>query len=191
MENSEDLVLRHCPICLNAPKYSVETNCGHMFCAQCLLLCWKHGNWRNGINCPVCRQQVSVLLCCFSEECEGNESKEEKKQILNEINNYNRRFCGAPRPWSEYISDLPVLLRHMLSEFFSVGSFMYMFRLQVVLCFMAAIMYLVSPLDMIPEALFGIFGLIDDLFIVFLLSVYITIIYRRFLATRWEDEISD
>ncbi|XP_013789291.1 E3 ubiquitin-protein ligase RNF170-like, partial [Limulus polyphemus] len=158
---------------------------------QCVLLCWKHGNWRNGISCPVCRQQVSVLLCCFPDQHKRNESKEEIKQILTEINNYNRRFSGAPRPWSEYVSDLPVLLRHMLSEFFSVGSFMYMFRLRVVLCFMAAIMYLVSPLDMIPEALFGIFGLIDDLFIVFLLSVYITIIYRRFLATRWEDEISD
>ena len=65
---------------------------------------------------------------------------------------------------------------------------MYMFRIRIVLCFVAAIMYLISPLDMIPEAVFGLFGLLDDIFVVLLLAIYVTIIYRRFLSRRWEDE---
>lgn len=65
---------------------------------------------------------------------------------------------------------------------------MYMLRIRVLICFMAAIMYLISPLDLIPEAVFGILGLLDDLFIVLLLALYVAMIYRQFLANRWTDE---
>ncbi|XP_075738954.1 E3 ubiquitin-protein ligase RNF170 isoform X6 [Rhipicephalus microplus] len=136
-----------CPICLGEPRHSVETNCGHLFCASCLVSYWHHGNWRGAVRCPVCRQQ-----------------------------------------WLDHLRDLPTLLRHVGSEFFSMGGIMYMFRLRIVLCFVAAIMYLISPLDMIPEAIFGILGLLDDLFVVLLLAIYVTVIYRRFLATRWQED---
>lgn len=90
--------------------------------------------------------------------------------------------------WLDYLWDLPTLLRHASSEFFSVGGLMYMFRLRIFLCFFAALMYLISPLDMIPEAVFGFLGLLDDLFVIFLLAIYVTVIYRRFLATRWQSQ---
>lgn len=177
-----------CPICLNEPRFPIETNCGHLFCAQCVILYWRHGNWRGTIRCPVCRQQVTALLRCFRDQEGGTTAeREERNQILWDINDYNRRFTGEPQPWLDYIWDLPTLLRHLGSEFFSVGGLMYMFRLRIVLCFVAAIMYLISPLDMIPEAVFGILGLLDDLFVVLLLAIYVTIIYRRFLAARWQE----
>lgn len=65
---------------------------------------------------------------------------------------------------------------------------MYMFRLRIFLCFLAALVYLISPLDMIPEAVFGLLGLLDDLFVLVLLGVYMTLIYRRFLAERWTHD---
>ena len=66
-----------------------------------------------------------------------------------------------------------------------------MLRIRIVLCFVAAIMYLVSPLDLIPEAFFGVLGFLDDLFVVLLLALYVSIIYRRFLASRWESDPHD
>lgn len=175
-----------CPVCLNVPNYPVETNCGHLFCAQCLITYWRHGNWIGAIRCPVCRQTVTVLLQCFREN--ANVDEEERNQIMYDINDYNRHYSGEPRAWLDYLWDLPTLLRHASSEFFSVGGLMYMFRLRIFLCFIAAIMYLISPLDMIPEAVFGILGLLDDMFVVFLLAIYVTVIYRRFLATRWQNQ---
>ncbi|CAN7937702.1 unnamed protein product, partial [Ixodes hexagonus] len=180
-----------CPICLTEPRYPVETNCGHLFCANCLVLYWRHGNWRGAVRCPVCRQQVSVMLRCFQEQQVNDDAdvqREERLRLLRDINDYNRRFSGEPRPWLDHLRDLPTLLRHAGSEFFSVGGIMYMFRLRIVLCFVAAVMYLISPLDMIPEAIFGILGLLDDVFVVLLLAIYVTVIYRRFLATRWQEE---
>ncbi|RWS28556.1 RING finger protein 170-like protein [Leptotrombidium deliense] len=175
-----------CPVCLNEPNHPVETNCGHLFCAQCIIVYWRHGTWRGPVPCPVCRQVVSVLLVCFRNP--RNEDQQELQEMLHDINDYNRRFSGGPRPWLDYLWDLPTLLRHLSSEFFTVGGLMYMFRIRIVLCFVAAIMYLISPLDMIPEAVFGILGLLDDIFVVLLLAIYVTIIYRRFLANRWEEE---
>lgn len=169
-----------CPICLIEPQNPVETNCGHLFCSQCIIIYWRHGTWRGTIRCPVCRQQVTVLLRCFRDR--------DNPEMEREINDYNRRFSGEPRPWIDYLRDLPILLRHLGSEFFSMGGLMYMFRLRIVLCFLAALMYLISPLDMIPEAVFGILGLLDDLFVVLLLAIYVTVVYRRFLAGRWQED---
>ncbi|KAL1468901.1 hypothetical protein MTO96_041178 [Rhipicephalus appendiculatus] len=180
-----------CPICLGEPRHPVETNCGHLFCASCLVSYWHHGNWRGAVRCPVCRQQVSVMLRCFQDQHlpdETDAQREERARLLRDINDYNRRYSGEPRPWLDHLRDLPTLLRHAGSEFFSVGGIMYMFRLRIVLCFVAAIMYLISPLDMIPEAIFGILGLLDDLFVVLLLAIYVTVIYRRFLAARWQED---
>ncbi|XP_054722841.1 E3 ubiquitin-protein ligase RNF170-like, partial [Uloborus diversus] len=128
---------------------------------------------------------VTVLLQCFSDT--DREDVEVTERLLHDINDYNRHFSGEQRSWLEYFWDLPTLLRHAGSEFFSVGGLMYMFRLRIFLCFVAAIMYLISPLDMIPEAVFGILGLLDDMFVVLLLAIYVTVIYRRFLATRWQN----
>lgn len=84
----------------------------------------------------------------------------------------------------DYIRDLPTLLRHAVTEFFSMGGLIWMFRMRVIICFIAALLYFVSPLDIIPEAAFGILGFLDDLFIFLLLAIYVSIIYRQVMESR-------
>lgn len=86
--------------------------------------------------------------------------------------------------WMDYIRDLPTLLRHTYNEFFTVGGLIWMFRLRVMICFIAAVLYFISPLDIIPEAVFGLLGFLDDFFIILLLAIYITLIYRQFVQNR-------
>ena len=88
----------------------------------------------------------------------------------------------------EYFLDLPTILRHCMTDFFSIGGLIWMFRLRIVVCFLIALLYLLSPLDIIPEAAFGLFGLLDDMFVMFLLAIYISILYRRFIAHRATNE---
>ena len=59
-----------------------------------------------------------------------------------------------------------------------------MFRARIVLCVIAIIVYLISPLDILPEAVLGLLGLLDDLFVLLLVLVYMTIIYRQVVAQR-------
>ncbi len=42
--------------------------------------------------------------------------------------------------------------------------------------------YLLSPLDIIPEAIFGVLGIVDDVFVILMMLLYITVAYRRFMA---------
>ncbi|XP_039984591.1 RING-HC_RNF170 domain-containing protein isoform X2 [Xiphias gladius] len=53
----------HCPVCLQTASFPVQTNCGHLFCAPCLIAYWRHGSWLDAISCPLCRQKVTDYLC--------------------------------------------------------------------------------------------------------------------------------
>ena len=80
--------------------------------------------------------------------------------------------------WLDYLRDLPTLLRHAYNEFFTVGGLVWMFRLRVLVVLFAAFVYLISPLDIIPEAALGMLGLLDDFIILLLFLIYITLVYR-------------
>ena len=78
------------------------------------------------------------------------------------------------------------------------------FRFRVLCCLLGAVLYVLSPLDIIPvcvveaymllndrsmdgrlkEAVFGVLGILDDVFILFLLAIYLTAAYRTFVANQ-------
>ncbi|XP_033124526.1 E3 ubiquitin-protein ligase RNF170-like [Anneissia japonica] len=171
-----------CPICLvEQMNFATETNCGHVFCANCLITYWRYGAWLGAIQCPVCRQIVTILFPCFRDNENGGDGH---AAIMQEINDYNRRFSGEPRPLMDYLRDLPTLLRHLVIEMFSPSGLVWMFRLRIFVCFIAATLYLLMPLDVIPEAVFGVIGLFDDVLIILVLGIYVTVIYRGIIADR-------
>uniref|UniRef100_H3CCW6 E3 ubiquitin-protein ligase RNF170 n=1 Tax=Tetraodon nigroviridis TaxID=99883 RepID=H3CCW6_TETNG len=168
-----------CPVCLQQAVLPVETNCGHLFCGSCIIAYWRYGTWLGAINCPICRQMVTLLFPLFPEDGEA-----EPQLILRDINDYNRRFSGQPRSLMDRLRDVPTLLRHAFREMFSVGGLFWMFRIRILLCLVGAITYLASPLDILPEALFGLLGFLDDFFVILLLLVYISIMYREVVTQR-------
>lgn len=94
-----------------------------------------------------------------------------------------RLFCPASQ-LMDRLRDVPTLLRHAFREMFSVGGLFWMFRIRILLCLVGAITYLASPLDILPEALFGLLGFLDDFFVILLLLVYISIMYREVVTQR-------
>uniref|UniRef100_H3AD78 E3 ubiquitin-protein ligase RNF170 n=2 Tax=Latimeria chalumnae TaxID=7897 RepID=H3AD78_LATCH len=173
-----------CPVCLQQATFPVETNCGHLFCGPCIIAYWTYGSWLGAISCPICRQTVTLLFPLFQEESQQQDEQQDAREILRNVNDYNRRFSGQPRSLMDRIMDLPTLLRHAFREMFSVGGLFWMFRIRILLCLMGALLYLASPLDFLPEALFGILGFLDDLFVIFLLLIYISIMYREVVTQR-------
>lgn len=139
--------------------------------------------------CFSCNIQVTLLLPVFGE----NDQSQDVVSLHQDISDYNRRFSGQPRSIMERIMDLPTLLRHAFREMFSVGGLFWMFRIRIILCLMGAFFYLISPLDFVPEALFGILGFLDDFFVIFLLLIYISIMYREVITqrlNRWKNEFT-
>ena len=71
-------------------------------------------------------------------------------------------ISGAPRSLREQISDLPMLLRHLWSMLWSGDGITMIFRVRIFLLTGIAIIYVLSPFDIIPEVVFGIFGLLTS-----------------------------
>ncbi|PSN46715.1 E3 ubiquitin-protein ligase [Blattella germanica] len=173
-----------CPICLNSHQLAVETNCGHLYCGNCLRTYILGVGILTPISCPMCRQSVTMLFVCFTAQEIQTSPSSTVNLLYTMVENYNSRYSGTPRSIVETIRDMPTLLRHLWNEFFSVGGLVAMFRVRICLCLVAAILYLFLPLDIIPEAVFGIVGFLDDIFVLFVLVIYISIIYRRLVSNR-------
>ncbi|KAK6733164.1 hypothetical protein RB195_017119 [Necator americanus] len=174
---------RTCPICYGTAMYAVLTNCGHMFCCQCIMGYWRHSaSLISPVRCAICRTEVTVLLPLnWPHDDDDNQLRENNIGL----NDYNRRFSGD-RPWLEYLWDLPVLIPYIIRNLFDFNGLMLMFRLRIFFIAIGIIAYVLSPFDIIPESAYGFMGLMDDIFVAVLLLVYIAIAVRHFMARRGE-----
>ena len=170
----------NCPICLEIFSYPVQTNCGHLFCGSCVLACWDHTSWLlNPMPCPMCRQTITLIFLNFNGS-EAENVMQERPHLVDKIGSYNRRFSGAPRPWIDYIYDIPTLIRQMWSD---TGLDLLM-RCRIYAYFGLAIVYVVIPMDILPESVFGIVGMIDDIVVIVIIALYLTSTYRNYVAYR-------
>ncbi|XP_028404570.1 E3 ubiquitin-protein ligase RNF170-like [Dendronephthya gigantea] len=169
-----------CPICLMPPHYLIITNCGHGFCGQCLITYWQTRFIFRAMTCPVCRQQITMLFISFDEA----EITEQSTSIQNSVHQYNRRFSSQPRTIMEYIQDLPTLLAQLFHELFNGTGLVLLLRFRIIVCFLAALLYFVSPIDILSEAAFGLLGFLDDIVIALLVLFYVSEVYRNVVADR-------
>ena len=75
-----------------------------------------------------------------------------------------------------------MLLRHLWSYVFSNDGLSWLFRIRIFTLGAMAGLYLLSPMDMVPEAAFGVVGIIDDLVVLALFLLYASMLYRNFLS---------
>ncbi|KAF2356632.1 Zinc finger C3HC4 RING-type [Trinorchestia longiramus] len=174
-----------CPICMDRVRYGAETNCGHLFCCDCILRVWEENvNRMACITCPYCRQDVKMLLCCYSStECSSRSGAvtEEREQNTRRLNNYNRLHSQDSSYW-EHVRELPTVLRHVWAELFTWNGLQLFYRVRVVLCFLVGLLYAISPFDLLPEAMLGIIGLLDDVMVVGFLLVQVSVLFRSQLS---------
>ncbi|KAL3994603.1 hypothetical protein ACH3XW_22380 [Acanthocheilonema viteae] len=173
---------RTCPICFSQASFAVITNCGHLFCCSCIYGYWQYSaSLITPVKCAVCREIVNLLIP-LPVEGERESNADEALRCDERLTDYNRRFSSERRPIIDYIRDLPVLVPYMFRAVVSVNGLMFMFRIRVFLCLFGMAVYILSPFDILPEAAFGVLGIVDDIFIAFVVLVYATILFRQLLA---------
>lgn len=161
-----------CPICLeNISNVSITTNCGHSFCLNCFKSFWQHHSRSTHLSCPCCRTRVNMIHPNFNSSDFPSETQH--------VRRYNR-LCGSiPRTLSEVIYDLPELLKQLINAIFSWDILTVAFKLRM-LCFITiGLLYFLSPFDLIPEVVFGIFGYADDILFCFIIICMMTLHFRN------------
>ncbi|GAB4861469.1 hypothetical protein Ancab_036671 [Ancistrocladus abbreviatus] len=83
------------------------------------------------------------------------------------------------------LQDLPFLLRRLLHDLVDPQrSLPVVIKARVFLAMLLSVIYLLSPVDIIPEGILGIIGFLDDLIILLICVLHVAAVYRSALVYR-------
>ncbi|KAK7322368.1 hypothetical protein VNO77_25747 [Canavalia gladiata] len=173
-----------CSVCHSNFHIPCQANCSHWFCGNCIMLVWQHGSGGvQACKCPLCRRPITLLVP--TEESLRQRHDPQVANILSTVHAYNRFFGGRPTTIVQRIQDLPFLLRRLLREFSDPHrSLPLVIRTRLYITMILSAVYIFSPIDIIPEGILGIVGLLDDLLIVVIFFLHIAALYRSVLYHR-------
>ena len=157
-ESPSEAFNRECPICHTESTLPVKTNCGHKYCSVCIIGWWQARGGTEPATCPCCRREIVFLLTCYNENGLGRE----EKGTLNQIQSYNRKYSerNLLGNWPSFYSrDSFAIISHIWNSFSLLPQEI---KMAVCLYTVFLIIYLISPFDILPEAVLGPIGLIDD-----------------------------
>ncbi|KAB5512554.1 hypothetical protein DKX38_029582 [Salix brachista] len=171
------------------------------FDGDCIMLVWHHGSVLQPCKCPLCRRQITLLVP--GEASLRERSDPDVTEVIGKIERYNHLFGGNSSGLiqasleKEYekrnscftlwprMQDLPFLLRRLLQEIMDPQrSLPLVIRARVYISVILSAIYIISPVDIIPEGLLGIVGLLDDLLVVLICFLHVAAIYRALLYYR-------
>ncbi|CAI8595755.1 unnamed protein product [Vicia faba] len=172
-----------CSICHGTFQIPCQANCSHWFCANCILLLWRHTSGIQPCKCPLCRRPINLLVPTHPTD---HINSDDSNRILSQIQIYNRTFGRQEdAPIAQRILDLPFLLRRLFRDFVNPNnSLPLVVRARVFLSMIVSVIYIFSPIDIIPEGILGVVGLLDDVLIALIFFLYVATLYRSVLYRR-------
>ncbi|XP_047341287.1 E3 ubiquitin-protein ligase RNF170 [Impatiens glandulifera] len=172
-----------CSICHNNFTTPCQANCSHWFCGRCILQVWDHGSSFQPCKCPLCRREITLLIPSRASSNECNSS--EVAEVFGRIERYNRHFGQQTNSLVQRMQDLPFLLRRLTRDLMNPQrSLPFVLRMRVYLAMLVSVIYIISPVDIIPEGILGIIGLLDDAIIALICFLHVAALYRSALVFR-------
>lgn len=167
-----------CPICLCAIAFGCETLCGHAFCTECFLRAWRaQQQTLQPARCPLCRAPVTVLCERFTPTERGPDCSIAAARQRQALRAYNSCVSSTPHRLAQLVREAPALLRRLCAH--PAHALRLLRRGRLLLATLATLAYLASPFDLLPEALLGALGLVDDALVLGLVGLSLAAWYRR------------
>jgi len=164
----------HCAICYCDIDKEVKSNCGHVFCGDCLIKFW-HSKKQQKMNCPLCRCDVNVLIPSFA--LQQPDQSEDHEELITNINKYNIACSNCPTTILELILGSPASMKIFIESLPARKSFIRLFKGFVASLYgLGMVIYLFSPSEEIPEHEL-LFGWIDDSASFIYLFLYIILLF--------------
>ena len=123
----------------------------------------------NKIHCPLCRKEITTI---FRAPWAEAADPVERERVVDNVQEYNSRFDDN-RPWARSIREFPYVFKRAI-RFLTNPVFWVLFlrSLYFLRTFMFCIIYILLPMDFLPESLLGAIGYLDDFLIFFLLMAF-------------------
>ncbi|KAG2533965.1 hypothetical protein GQ55_9G016900 [Panicum hallii var. hallii] len=171
-----------CSVCHDRFRIPCQANCSHWFCGECIIRVWHHGPAVQACKCPICRRLINLLVPAPLSE---QEDDPQLHRILGEIQHYNCIFGGAPRSLTQRLQDLPFFIRRLFRELMDPQRTLpLVFRARMMMMVALSAIYVLSPVDILPESVLGLFGFVDDLLILLIVFLHLAAVYRSLLLYR-------
>jgi RING finger protein 170 len=171
-----------CCICFGEINREVNATCGHIFCGKCLVDFWESKN-KIKLKCPLCRRDINMIIVNFS-PYEASYGDPVTRKVIQSIKYYNICFSNQHRTMLQVVLDSPYLMRRLIFSLATKEGFTFFLkRILGSMYIIALVVYIVSPLDLIPDYIM-ILGWVDDAIAVIYLIMYVTILYYNFLRER-------
>ncbi|XP_027113177.2 uncharacterized protein [Coffea arabica] len=107
-----------CAICFGDFVLPCKTNCGHWFCARCILQLWHYKPALQLCNCPICCCVITKL----SPEASSLASRDgDVAQVLKDIQRYNHLSVHGWEGVFLKIRALPLLIQRMFRDLIQPG----------------------------------------------------------------------
>ncbi|XP_078170353.1 uncharacterized protein LOC144564620 isoform X2 [Carex rostrata] len=144
---------------------------------------WHHGLALQPCKCPICRRLITLLVP--GEMTREHLANPRANEVLTNVEKYNGLFGGGPRSLMQRLQDLPFFIRRLFREMMDPQrSLPFIFRARMILAMALSAIYVLSPVDIIPEGIFGIAGFLDDALILVVVFLHLAAVYRSVLLYR-------
>jgi len=164
----------HCAICYCDIDKEVKSNCGHVFCGDCLIRFW-HSKKQQKISCPLCRCDVNVLIPSFA--LQQPDQSEDHEEMLTNINKYNIACSNCPTTILELVLGSPTSMKMFIESLPARKSFIKAFKYFVAFLYtLGMLVYFISPEDQTSEH-DVLFGWIDESASLIYLVLYIILLF--------------
>lgn len=173
-----------CVICLGALERPVELlPCAHFFCQDCFCALVDTPAFQN--RCPTCRQNIHFVAPAF-QRMPPNETAEQTmanfadslrrfNQDRRYLNNNNNNFLNHHN--NQFLGTFNMVIQFAMRNF---GRLPVRAKLQIFFSVLFALTYLVSPYDLLSEAVAGpVVGFLDDLVVIIIASIIVYVIIKR------------
>ncbi|XP_008795581.1 E3 ubiquitin-protein ligase RNF170 [Phoenix dactylifera] len=172
-----------CSVCHDDFTLPCQANCSHWFCGRCILRVWHHGSALQPCKCPICRRSITLLVPTDAAISQRHDL--EASQVLENVRKYNRLFGGAPNSLIQRLRDLPFFIRRLSRELMDPQrSLPLVIRARMMFAMALSAIYVLSPVDILPEGVLGIVGLLDDFLFLLIVFLHLAAIYRSVLVYR-------
>lgn len=147
-----------CPICFENFSIACKTNCGHWFCANCILQFWTYRSVLQKCNCPICARPISKLT---PEASLLIMHEVEVVEVLKNVQRYNRLFQGGVSGVIQKVFEVPNAFKRMLCGLMDPDRFRGNYYAMRSFALLMSCIYNVSSFDFIPTGSLGVRRLFD------------------------------
>ncbi|XP_024373830.1 uncharacterized protein [Physcomitrium patens] len=156
------------------------SSCAVRLWGECILRVWQHSSVLQPCKCPICRRAITLLIP--TNVSEAQQQDPEVERVIRDLAKYNRIFGGGPVSFMQRVRDMPLLLQRMVGELMDPQRAIPLVHRTRILFFLVLLaVYVFSPLDVIPEGVLGLVGLLDDLLVIVMVLFYLAMLYRSTL----------